>query len=106
MDIHRRLWLRLALVLCSHRSEYLKELSVARLYFPTQVDSCVSLDELSSDCMDFITEFISPAAIRSALRRSKGDGYRLRKEAEEESAKRKGLRKRDEDDLAVSKVFA
>jgi ribosome biogenesis protein BRX1 len=51
-------------------------------------------------------EFISPAAIRSALRRTKGDGYRMRKDAEEESAKRKELRKRDEDDLAVSKVFA
>jgi ribosome biogenesis protein BRX1 len=56
--------------------------------------------------MDFVVEFISPAAVRSALRRSKGDGYRMRKEAEEESAKRKELRKRDEDDLAVSKVFA
>jgi len=51
-------------------------------------------------------EFISPAAVRSAIRRSKGDGYRIRKEAEEESAKRKELRKRDEDVLAVSKVFA
>jgi len=30
----------------------------------------------------------------------------MRKEAEEESAKRKELRKRDEDELAVSKVFA
>jgi len=51
-------------------------------------------------------EFVSPAAVRSALKRSKGDGYRLRKEAEEESAKRKELRKRGDDDLAVSKVFA
>ena len=53
-----------------------------------------------------VTEFISPAAIRSALKRSKGDGYRMRKDAEDESARRKELRKRDEDDLAVSKVFA
>lgn len=57
--------------------------------------------------MSFITtEFISPAAVRSALRRSKGDGYKMRKDAEEESAKRKELRRRDEDELAVSKVFA
>ena len=61
------------------------------------------LGELRSD---IATEFISPAAIRSALKRSKGDGYRQRKEAEEESAKRRELRKREEDDLAVSKVFA
>ncbi|KIM79702.1 hypothetical protein PILCRDRAFT_823244 [Piloderma croceum F 1598] len=51
-------------------------------------------------------EFISPAAVRSALKRSKGYGYRMRKDAEEKSAKRKELRKRGDDDLAVSKVFA
>lgn len=57
-------------------------------------------------CNLCVAEFISPAAVRSALRRTKGDGYRMRKEAEEESAKRKELRKRGEDELAVSKVFA
>jgi ribosome biogenesis protein BRX1 len=51
-------------------------------------------------------EFISPAAVRSAMKRSKGDGYRMRKDAEQESTKRRELRRRDEDDLAVSKVFA
>lgn len=40
------------------------------------------------------------------MRRSKGEGYKIRKEAEEESAKRKELRHREEDMLAVSKVFA
>lgn len=62
-------------------------------------------------CFQFLyiyyhSEFVSPAAVRSAARRSKGDGYRIRKEAEEEAAKRKQLRHRQEDDLAVSKVFA
>lgn len=63
----------------------------------------VSLCEL---LFDIAIEFISPAAVRSALKRSKGDGYRMRKDAEEKSAKRKELRKRGDDDLAVSKVFA
>lgn len=40
------------------------------------------------------------------MKRSKGDGYKMRKDAEEESARRRELRRRDEDELAVSKVFA
>ncbi|EPT04104.1 hypothetical protein FOMPIDRAFT_1022173 [Fomitopsis schrenkii] len=51
-------------------------------------------------------EFISPAAVRSALRREKGDKYGKRKTAETERADRKERRKREEDELAVSKVFA
>jgi len=51
-------------------------------------------------------EFISPSAVRSAIRREKGTKYGQRKDAEVESSKRKELRKRDEDELAVSKVFA
>ncbi|KAJ7063454.1 ribosome biogenesis protein BRX1 [Mycena amicta] len=51
-------------------------------------------------------EFISPTAVRSAIRREKGAKYGHRKDAEIESSRRKELRKRDEDELAVSKVFA
>ena len=76
---------------------------MAQLCSPTQVESSVSLCELLSDS---VIEFISPGAVRSALKRSKGDGYRMRKDAEEKGAKRKELRKRGDDDLAVSKVFA
>ena len=55
---------------------------------------------------DVPAEFISPAAVRSALRREKGDKYGKRKTAETERAERKERRKREEDELAVSKVFA
>ncbi|KAF7323122.1 Ribosome biogenesis protein BRX1 [Mycena chlorophos] len=51
-------------------------------------------------------EFISPTAVRSAIRREKGAKYGQRKDAEIESSRRKESRKRDEDALAVSKVFA
>jgi ribosome biogenesis protein BRX1 len=51
-------------------------------------------------------EFISPAAVRSALRREQGSKYGQRKHAEEEGARRRALLKRGEDELAVSKVFA
>jgi ribosome biogenesis protein BRX1 len=52
------------------------------------------------------TEFISPAAVRSAFRRQKGGKYNYRKDAEEAGSRRKEARKRGEDELAVSKVFA
>ncbi|KAF7294798.1 Ribosome biogenesis protein BRX1 like protein [Mycena indigotica] len=51
-------------------------------------------------------EFISPTAVRSAIRREKGAKYGQRKDAQLENSRRKELRKRDEDELAVSKVFA
>ena len=51
-------------------------------------------------------EFVSPASVRAAIRREKGDKYRNRKDAEVEQARRKESHKRGEDDLAVSKVFA
>lgn len=51
-------------------------------------------------------EFVSPAAVRSALRREKGSKYGIRKQAEEESALRRDALQRPEDELAVSKVFA
>lgn len=51
-------------------------------------------------------EFVSPAAVRSALRRKQGGKYNTRKDAEEENTRRKELRKRGEDELAVAKVFA
>jgi ribosome biogenesis protein BRX1 len=56
--------------------------------------------------MSLQPEFVSPAAVRSALKRTKGERYRLRKQGEEEVSKRKEGRRRDEDVLAVSKVFA
>ena len=56
-------------------------------------------------CVAF-TEFISPAAVRSAIRREQGDKYGNRKDAEEERITRKEARKLEEDELAVSKVFA
>ncbi|KAF7793272.1 hypothetical protein EIP86_004383 [Pleurotus ostreatoroseus] len=51
-------------------------------------------------------EFVSPAAVRSLLRREKGDKYGNRKQAELEQAQRKENRKLEENELAVSKVFA
>ncbi|RDX40280.1 Brix-domain-containing protein [Polyporus arcularius HHB13444] len=51
-------------------------------------------------------EFVTPAAIRSAMRRAKGDKYGHRKDAQEERGMRKELRRREEDELAVGKVFA
>jgi hypothetical protein len=51
-------------------------------------------------------EFVSPTAIRSAIRREKGKKYNMRKDAQLESSKRREGRKRNEDELAVSKVFS
>ncbi|KAK1227606.1 Ribosome biogenesis protein brx1 [Marasmius sp. AFHP31] len=53
-------------------------------------------------------EFVSPAAVRSALRREKGVKYGVRKDAEDETARRRErqAKARGEDELAVSKVFA
>ncbi|KAI0807900.1 Brix-domain-containing protein [Fomes fomentarius] len=51
-------------------------------------------------------EFVTPAAVRAAARREKGDKYGQRKHAQAERSVRKDLRRREEDELAVSKVFA
>ncbi|KAI0086132.1 Brix-domain-containing protein [Irpex rosettiformis] len=51
-------------------------------------------------------EFVSPAAVRSALRREKGDKYGSRKDAEQERNTRREARKLEEDELAVAKVFS
>ncbi|TRM62535.1 Brix domain-containing protein [Schizophyllum amplum] len=51
-------------------------------------------------------EFVSPASVRAAVRREKGDKYRNRKDAELEQSRRKETRKLGEDVLAVAKVFA
>jgi hypothetical protein len=66
---------------------------------------------LSSTCgrhlCHYVTlEFISPTAIRSAIRREKGGKYNNRKDTQAETTRRKEMRKLGEDDLAVSKVFA
>ncbi|THH06503.1 hypothetical protein EW145_g4049 [Phellinidium pouzarii] len=52
------------------------------------------------------SEFISPAAVRSSIRREKGEKYRIRKETETERHVRREDRRREEDELAVRKVFA
>ncbi|KAI5124294.1 hypothetical protein M0805_008902 [Coniferiporia weirii] len=51
-------------------------------------------------------DFISPAAVRSSIRREKGDKYRERKETEMDRDERREERRREEDELAVHKVFA
>ncbi|KAJ3744941.1 ribosome biogenesis protein BRX1 [Lentinula detonsa] len=51
-------------------------------------------------------EFITPAAIRTAIRKEQGKKYNIRKDAEQASSVRKEKRRRAEDELAVSKVFA
>ncbi|KJA27034.1 hypothetical protein HYPSUDRAFT_35556 [Hypholoma sublateritium FD-334 SS-4] len=51
-------------------------------------------------------EFVTPAATRQALKREKGNKYNNRKDAEEESARRREQRRLDEDALGVAKVFA
>lgn len=53
-----------------------------------------------------VLEFVSPAAMRMAAKREKGGKYNTRKEAEAETQKRREMRKGEEDELAVSKVFA
>ena len=52
-----------------------------------------------------VAEFITPTAIRRLVKQSKGDRYGKRKDAEQDNARRKALRQREEDALAVSKVF-
>ncbi|KAI9061500.1 Brix-domain-containing protein [Trametes sanguinea] len=51
-------------------------------------------------------EFVTPTAVRSALRREKGEKYGHRKHAQAERSLRKDRRQLGEDELAVSKVFA
>ena len=55
---------------------------------------------------DVAAEFVSPAAVRSAMKREKGMKYGKRKEVELEQTHRKADRKLPENELAVSKVFA
>lgn len=54
----------------------------------------------------FVVEFVSPAVVRSAMRREKGERYKDRRQAKEERTDRKVARALPEDELAVSKVFA
>ena len=51
-------------------------------------------------------EFVTPSAVRSAARRAEGMKYRVRKEGEVERNERREDRRREEDELAVTKVFA
>ncbi|KAG8217614.1 ribosome biogenesis protein BRX1 [Butyriboletus roseoflavus] len=50
-------------------------------------------------------EFITPTAIRRLVKQSKGDRYGKRKDAQQDNARRKALRRKEEDALAVSTVF-
>lgn len=65
----------------------------------------LSLSSLDSS-NHYPSEFVSPAAIRSSIRKEHAKKYNVRKDAEQEESRRKEQRKRDEDELAVSKVFA
>ena len=56
--------------------------------------------------LSVLPEFISPAAVRSALKRKAGDKYKKRKNAQTESRLRADKRRLEEDDLAVAKIFA
>ncbi|KAH9066459.1 Brix-domain-containing protein [Lactarius vividus] len=51
-------------------------------------------------------EFVSPAQVRSIRRKARGDRYKERKLAQQERSNRQIERKREEDPLAVAKVFA
>ena len=77
---------------------------MVQLYMPILV--CTLTNSRPCSRIDTFIEFVTPASARSIARQSKGDKYRQRKDAQEEVSKRKELRKRDEDVLAVSKVFA
>lgn len=66
-----------------------------------------NLVSLLSNCSTyFILEFVSPAVVRSAIRREKGDKYKIRKDTEMERVERREERRREEDELAVHKIFA
>ena len=76
------------------------------LSIPIQVHlSIYAPDDISDRNVD-VTEFITPTAIRKMVKQSKGDKYGKRKDAQIDNARRKALRRREEDVLAVSKVLA
>lgn len=54
----------------------------------------------------FVVEFISPTAVRSAIRQEKGEKYRQRKEEELERQERREDQELSEDELAVRNVFS
>ncbi|KAI0283082.1 Brix domain-containing protein [Russula aff. rugulosa BPL654] len=51
-------------------------------------------------------EFVPPSLVRSARRKDKGERYKERKLAQQEQGIRRTERKREEDPLAVAKVFS
>lgn len=51
-------------------------------------------------------EFVPPSLVRSARRKEKGEKYKERKLAQQEQGIRRTERKREEDPLAVAKVFS
>lgn len=71
---------------------------------PGTLSNYVSL--LSNRLTSLFAEFVSPAVVRSAIRREKGEKYKIRKDTEMERVERREERRRDEDELAVHKIFA
>lgn len=71
---------------------------------PGAFNNLVSL--LSNGSTYFVSEFVSPAVVRSAIRREKGEKYKIRKDTEMERVERREERRREEDELAVHKIFA
>lgn len=61
---------------------------------------------LSNRSISLFAEFVSPAVVRSAIRREKGEKYKIRKDTEMERVERREERRRDEDELAVHRIFA
>ena len=74
-------------------------------HHPAAADDCDCLVVLKRHFI-FFAEFVSPALVRSARRKEKGERYKERKLAQEERGVRQTERKREEDPLAVAKVFA
>lgn len=104
MDLLRLPLWRLALVSFLHQSVYLKVLLAVQPSIRIRV--CLHFFSLIQQLIVFSSDFVSPAAVRVAIRHEKGEKYRVRKEAEMEREERREEQKLPEDELAVRKVFA
>jgi hypothetical protein len=78
---------------------------VVRRCFPIQVPSVPGIAPTIMLTLS-VAEFVSPAAVRSSIKKAQGEKYRVRKEGEVERGTRREKRRREEDELAVSKVFS
>lgn len=79
---------------------------MGQLCSPTLVRRVATVPHEMTSITSAALEFVSPAAVRSAIRKEQSKKYNIRKDAEQETSRRKEQRKRGEDELAVSKVFA